>query len=254
MVVAMTVLNPEQPMIASSVTWPVLAHTAKRLNQFAEQSDAVEVKQLTELILDDPAMAFRLLSDVDSILDRPPTMTTVTSAILLLGIEPFFERYVGLSSVEQTLESNPLALQEYRRLVRLSRRAARLVGAFCVPCHDPDVGGLFLAGLLHALASLRDCVERPEQVITAKRTLPDLAETGSILEAAGFPEPFARLITGDQERLDPQMRRVRLAILIASALENGWSSPELADLLAELSALLGLSRAGAIELVRSVPV
>lgn len=241
-------------MIASPATWPVLAQTAKRLNQFAENIETAEVKHLTEVVLDDPAMAFRLLSDVDALLDRPPTMTTVTSAILLLGVEPFFKRYVGLHPVEQALASHSDALEEYRRLVRLSRRAARLVGAFCVPCHDPDVGGLFLAGLLHALANLQACIEHPEQVESARRQRPDLAETGRILNAAGFPKQFALLVTGDQERLDPQMRRVRLAVDISTALESGWSAPELADLLAEVSALLGLSKTGAIDLVRGVPL
>ncbi len=250
----MTVPDPERPLLNLPLIWPVLAQTASRLNQYAACPDDVEVRDLTELVLDDPSMAFRLLSDVDSLLDQPPTMNTVTSAILLLGIDPFLKRYAGLATVEEVLRSFPETLNEYRRLVRLSRRAARLIGAFCVPCHDVDVNALFLAGLLHALACLKRCIEHPQDVLSFQRQCPDLSETGQILDASGFPHQFVLLVTGEQERLDPQMRRVRLAIRIASALENGWSSPQLSDLLSELAGLLGLSKAATVNLVRAVPL
>lgn len=233
---------------------PVMHRTVKRLNRLKVRMKEIDAQVITEVILDDPLMTLRLLADVTGSDARRGSIKTVTGAILMMGVEPFFGRYTDLPIAETGMADHPEARVEFRRLVRLSGRAARLAGAFSVPCNDPDVGVLYLAGLLHAVARLVLCIHQPALAVSLRLQPCSPAIGAQVLRQRGLPEQFSTLVAGDSERLNPQMRRVQLAVQIASALESGWSSHAMAPLLAQLQALIGLSAARAREVVRDVRI
>lgn len=233
---------------------PVMVRTARRLERLREHAATVAANELTEIILDDCLMTVRVLGD--AVVNGKPTakIESVTSAIVMIGVEPFFDHYRELVLAEPLLANKPFALIEYQRLNRVASRAARLAGAFCGAANDPDVPAIYLASLLHAAARIKLCVHEPALAVLLRELPCDAGLAAAVLARHDLSGNLVTLVGGNEERMDPQMRRVQLAVAMARALDSGWSSPELADLLGDLARLFGLSVARARQIVESVRV
>ena len=233
---------------------PVMRRTARRLDRLRESDRQAGIHDLTDIVLDDALMTLHLLGDAADAGATTPKIESVTAALVMIGVEPFFARYVDLPVAEDRLQAIPAALAEYERLNRVAARAARLAGAFSGAANDPDVPAIYLAALLHAAPRLMLCVHAPALAVRFRGVPCQKQLAAKVMARWHLPAHMVTLIGGNEERMDPQMHRVRLAVDFAHALESGWSCPDLPGLLRELSVLLGLSLARARQLVKEVRV
>ena len=135
---------------------PVLASSAEALEGMRQREDDVDANLIGETIAGDPLMTLRVLAFAAA--NRPPRMVTdtgtVTAAIVMMGIGPFFRAFGTLPTVEDRLAAQDGALEGVQAVLRRSNRAATFALAFAVHRMDPDTPLIHQAALLHDFAEL----------------------------------------------------------------------------------------------------
>lgn len=249
----------------------VLAATRETLARCREQPDRVDANGLAHQVLQDPLMSLRVLAFANQKfgerLSRP--VETVTAALVLLGIEPFFRACEQLDSVEERLAGEPLARAGLFAAVQRHARAARLAAAFAVHRQDEDAEVLQEAALLTGFSGLLLWTEAPQaalKIAELQRAEPpprsadaqravlgtELAAIEQALMARwGLPSILHEMNhAGLPAQAGP--RTVALAVRIARHAERGWSDPALPDDYAELGRLLHLGAGAAQALVMEI--
>lgn len=239
---------------------PVLAQTALALAALAPQQEDVAVSQLAPLVLADPLMTVKLLAHVAKRRSaRSLTGSeTVGQAIMMMGVQPFFNAFSAQPVIEEELAGCPPALEGVQRVLYRSHRAALFALAFAVHRKDPDAEIIHEAALMHDFAETLLWCHAPalalqvEQFKAADPTLRsaqaqrlalnielcDLEQ--ALLRTWRLPELLVR-ITNDRLAGDPQTRTVLLAWRIARHSGEGWTNPWLVQDYRAAADLLGLS-------------
>lgn len=215
----------------------------------SDVADSADAQQLSELLLDDPMMCLRLLADVAALRPGQSNIETITGAVLMLGVEPFLRRYADLPVIEETLGTQPAALNEFRRLHRRALRSARFAGAFSAVRSDLDIGLIYVAAMMGSVDRLLLCSKRPQHAISLADERCDSAQAAALMASLSLPAHLTDLVAACPDRIDTQMHRIRLAREFAWVLESGWSHPKMPSLLDELAALLGLTLVSTREVV-----
>jgi HD-like signal output (HDOD) protein len=259
-------LTPRLPRDGASwATWlgnaeiPVLARTAAVIEELRELEDAVDARLLAESIGSDPLMTLKVLAHVarQPWKHRTTDAETVTEALVMLGIGPFFRDFGKQSTVDGHLAAQPEALAGLRQVLRRAHRAASFALGFAVHRMDHDAPVIHQAALLHDFAEmLLWChapvlaleIQRRQQADPALRSaevqravlgvaLADLQQR--LMKAWRLPELLVRI--SDERHADSaQVRNVLLAIRLARHSAQGWDNPAVPDDLAETAALLNL--------------
>lgn len=250
---------------------PVLRSTRLALDSRQRDLDRVDANMLADLVLRDPLMCLRVLVQAARNFGHrlATPAATVTAALVLMGIEPFFRDFSGLPTVEERLARRPAALAAVLAAVQRSHCAARLAAAFAIHRHDADVELLHQAALLDNFAGLLVWCEAPQlalAMLRRQRADPLLrsadvqravlgVELGALaqrlMELWELPGALRELAhPGQGARAGP--RTVRLAVQIARHLEMGWHNAALPDDFSELGALLNMPPGSAAALVRDV--
>lgn len=247
---------------------PVLEATVATLGEMRAIEDRVDARMLSESTAGDPLMTLKVLRHVADIRSAKSgsNIETVTAAIVLLGVPPFFRAFDTLSSVEGVLGSDPRALAGLDAVVRRSHRAAQFALGFAVHRMDHDVEVIHEAALLHDFAEMLLWVHAPSLALAVqqrKESTPNLRtmeaqrqvlniELGdlqqSLMRAWNLPDLLVR-ISDDRETHDPQVRNVQLAIQLARHSVDGWDHPALQEELVNLSELLSLSESHTLQLL-----
>jgi len=239
---------------------PVLAETAEALAVLAPRQEEVTAGQLAPLVLADPLMTVKLLAHVAQRRSaRALTGSeTVSQAILMMGVQPFFSAFTTQPVIEAQLADWPAALAGVRRVLDRSHRAALFALAFAVHRKDPDAEIVHEAALMHDFAEALLWCHAPalalavEQLRAGDPTLGsaraqravlnielcDLEQ--SLLRTWRLPDLLVR-ITDDRQSGDPQARTVLLALRIARHSAGGWGNAAVAQDLRAAADLLGLS-------------
>ena len=92
---------------------PVLRVTKRRIDEMRLDIERVDARELARVILLDPVMTVSVIALTQSKRGRSlhHDITTITSAILMLGIEPFFNHFNDLPTIEGILKGiDPHAL------------------------------------------------------------------------------------------------------------------------------------------------
>ena len=253
---------------------PVLAETAASLEAFRANEDEVDARLLAELICVDPLLTIKLLAHVAELQRRRAAegrgdTETVTAALVLLGIGPFFRAFGPQPTVEEALADQPLALEGFRAVLRRSHRAANFAIAFAVHRMDQDATVIHEAALLHDFAELLLWVRAPtlaldiqarQQADPGLRTatvqrevlnieLADLQQT--LMHMWRLPELLVR-ISDDRHADSDQVRNVHIAIRVARHSAQGWDNPALPDDVDDVADLLHLGRMPALNLLRDI--
>lgn len=249
----------------SEAAIPVLPGTAQEislLQQINEVNDSVDAHQLAQTIAGDPLMTLKVLSHVAR--HRPARLVTdaetVTAAIVLMGIGPFFRSFGELATIDRQLGEQPVALRGLQRVVKRAHRAANFALGFAVHRMDNDAAVIQEAALLHDFAEMLLWCHAPALAVDiAKRQHADPAlrsatvqravlniELGELEQALmklwRLPELLIR-ITDDKHAEHPQVRNVMLAIRLARHTQIGWDNPALPDDYADIAELLNVSPA-----------
>ena len=91
---------------------PVLADTAADIEALRANEDAVDAHRLAEALAADPLMTLKVMSHV-GVLRRGRDNgepETLTEALVMMGISPFFRHFGPQPTVEQRLTASPAAL------------------------------------------------------------------------------------------------------------------------------------------------
>jgi hypothetical protein len=251
---------------------PVLAATAARLEELRQDEDAVDAHLLAEVVAADPLLTLKLLAHVGHLLRNRETsqVETVTAALVMLGIPPFFRQFGELAVAEDALADMPDALEGFRGVLRRSHRAARFAIGFAVHRMDYDAPLIHEAALLHDFAELLLWLHAPAMALriaslqAADSTLRSAAVQREVLgielvdlqhtlmEQWRLPGLVVQLTDDHATRSTPQMRNVLLAIRVARHSAAGWDNAAIPDDVRDIAELLQLSADAAKRLLHEI--
>ena len=250
---------------------PVLGHTADALEALRANEDDVDANGIGEMVAGDPLMTLKVLAH--AALNRPRCVVTdaetVTAALVMMGISPFFRAFGPQTSIEQRFADNPDALDGLQGVLKRAWRGANFALAFAVHRMDHDAAVIHEAALLHDFAEMLLWCHAPElalRIRAAQRAdatlrsnviqqqvlnieLPDLQQ--ALMRAWRLPELLIR-ITDDKHAEQPAVRNVVLAVRLARHTARGWDNAALPDDIRDIAGLLTLSHDATLQLVRGV--
>ncbi|MDE2277326.1 MAG: HDOD domain-containing protein [Burkholderiales bacterium] len=251
---------------------PVLAETADTLEEMRANEDAVDAHLLADALVSDPLMTLKLLAHVAQLRrGREGSDTeTVTEALVMLGIPPFFRAFGPQPTVEDRLADHPEALAGFRRVLTRSRRAARFAIGFAVHRMDHDAAVIHEAALLHDFAELLLWLQAPALALAIERRQRDdpalrsaavqrellhielQALEHALMQAWHLPALLVQITDAQAHRPTPQMRNVQLAIRVARHSAQGWDDAALPDDVSDIAALLNLALDAAQRLLHEI--
>jgi len=244
----------------SALDIPVLADTAVQIEELRPVEDDVDARMLAEVLARDPLMTLKLLASIgkQGSSRRLHDAETVTEALVLMGITPFFRAFGPQPTIEQHLAQSPEALAGLREVLRRADRAARFAAAFAIHRGDHDAAVLQEAALLHDFAEMLLWLQAPAIALeilhrqAADPTLRSAVVQRELLHAElidvqhalmrqwRLPEILVR-ITDDRHAVDSQVRTVQLAIRVARHSMQGWDNAAIPDDLRDIGSLLMLN-------------
>jgi len=250
---------------------PIFASTAVAIEELRLVEDDVDARLLSEVISRDPLMSLKLLAFASSqgANRRLSDAETVTEALVLMGITPFFRVFGPQPTIEEHLGDQPLALAGLRGVLARADRASRFSALFAIHRNDHDVAVLQEAALLHDFTELllwlyapglaheikrRQDADPTLRTATVQRELLN-AELNEVQQALmkiwRLPELLVRTMDDRQAR-NSQVRNVLLAIRLARHTMNGWQNAAIPDDLHDIAEMLHMSVGHAEALVRDI--
>jgi HD-like signal output (HDOD) protein len=237
------------PAWAAGLAWrdlPVLRATADAVHQLASHADDADAHTLAGTVLADPLMGLRVLAGATARQSRLATpVETVTAALVLTGIDPFFRDCATLPVLEDRLAGASRA--EALAVVERSHLAARIAAAFAIHRQDEDVEEVHLAALLHDFPAVLACY-----FAGSAQALPGPAGAiaDALLQRWGLPETL-RTLAREPAGSAAGPRTVAIAVRIATHVQRGgWHAPELAADCVDAGHLLNLQPHAAMVLAR----
>lgn len=251
---------------------PVLRATAVKLEDVRLREDDIDARTLAEMISADPLMTLKLLAHVGQLRRRraDSDAETVTAALVLMGISPFFRAFGPQRTVEQLLAGQPEALEGFQAVLRRAHRAANFALGFAVHRHDQDAAVLHEAALLHDFAEMLLWLSAPQLALEIARRqradstlrsadvqrallnieLVDLQH--ELMTAWHLPSLLVQITNHHEHRDSAQVRNVLLAIQVARHTSRGWDNAAIPDDLREISSLLHLGVDPTLKLLQEI--
>jgi HD-like signal output (HDOD) protein len=252
---------------------PVLADTAELLETYRDNEDAVDAHLLAETVSADPLMSLKLLAHVSSVRSQRSTTDpeTVTAALVMLGISPFFRAFGPQTTVDEMLAGNDEALQGLGEVLRRARRSAAFALAFAVHRLDHDAQVIHAAAQLHDFAEMLLWLHGPAlalQMARRQQQDPNLRSAAiqrevlhielhdlqqALMRAWRLPDLLVR-INDERHAETAQVRNVQLAVRLARHTARGWDNAALSDDVRDIAALLNLGETPTLNLLRDIDV
>ncbi len=242
----------------SAESIPVLPQSLQRLAQLRARAETIRPRDISQAVLHDPMLTLSVLRLLR--LQRTDRMltdiTTVEHAVMMMGVDPFFEAFSDLQSIDQVLNGDAVAMNGLMAVVARARHAALHAREWARLRNDIESDEVIIAALLHDLAEMVLWCFAPrlaEQI--ENRLLADsaLRSTDVQFEILGFrlnelelalvkswelPALLTSLL--DDYRVDrPRARNVMLAVELARHAAQGWENPAVADDLRGIQRLIG---------------
>ena len=250
---------------------PVLRETAEALEAFRANEENTDANCIGEMIAGDPLMTLKVLAyAADHRGKRVVTgVETVTAALVMMGISPFFQAFPQQPIVEDRLERHAGAQEGLGRVLRRAHRGADLALGFAVHRTAQNAAAIHAAALLHEFAELLLWAHAPLLALRIQTlqdespTLRSNAAQRSVLRIE-LAELQAALIStwklpalliqtqGDPQASHVGARIVELAARVARHTALGWDNPAVPDDVQDVAALLNLSPAAAQHLAMGI--
>ena len=266
------------PDLAAWTRWfvaaeiPVLAETAEALEALRLNEDEVDANSLGEMISSDPLMTLKVLAYESGHRSRRVVTSaeTVISALVMMGISPFFRAFGPQETIEERLRERPEALEGLERVLKRAHRGANFALAFAVHRTDPDAAVIHAAALLHEFAEMLLWCHAPElaakvqAMLDADHELRSSAAQRAVLNvelaelqralAEAWRLPVLVLESTAEAKATGQTsaRIVALAARLARHTARGWDNAALPDDLSEIGALLNLSPEATLKLLTEI--
>ncbi|MCX7192827.1 MAG: HDOD domain-containing protein [Proteobacteria bacterium] len=238
---------------------PVLKHTARDLAALRADEDKLSAHAIAHAIERDPVMTAKLLRYLQSHKRRAQTtdIVKVEQALLMLGIEPFFNHVAPQPLIEDLLKTHAVALPPLLRMVHRAHRASEYAYDWAVYLHDLHFEEVRVAALLHDIAEILMWCFAPDSMLKIRDIqLQDkalrsrdvqqqvlgftLAELQKALVTQWALPELLHTLMDEHSANHVRVRIVTLAINLARHSANGWDDAALPDDYKELGELLHL--------------
>lgn len=240
---------------------PVLRVTKRRIEEMRADLDRVDARELARLILQDPIMTVRVLAFTQAMRGRSlqHDITTIASSVVMAGIEPFFNHFRDLFTIEDQLkEAGPQALLGVLQIVRRAQRAADYAQDWAIWRHDVTMEEVRIAALLHDLAEILVWCSAPTlglAIHEQQKVNPTMRSADAQKQTLGFtfqeiqaelcrvwnlPE-LLRDLLDDDNATSPRVRNVTLAVRLARHSSYSWEDPALPDDYKDIGELLNIT-------------
>jgi HD-like signal output (HDOD) protein len=250
---------------------PVLANTAEALEAMRANEDEVDANLIGEMVADDPLMTLKILAHASTHRSerRVTDVETVTAAVVLLGITPFFTAFGPQPLVEDRLAGIPGAQEGLNEVLRRAYRASRFAFAFAVHRMDLDAAVIHEAALLHDFAEMLLWCHAPRLAMEVREDLQANAHLRSstaqkntlnvvlselqqsLMKSWSLPDLLIR-ISDDSHADHSSVRNVLLAIRLARHSAESWDNAAIPDDIRDIAELLNMSEGRALALVRDL--
>lgn len=248
-------------MLVSDAEIPILRQTVRRLDKARQQADRVTGRDITDIVLQDPLLAVRVVAFIQSVGSKHlrSDITNIANAVMMLGVDPFFRTFEKPLAIEAVLSQQPQALLGMLQVVLRAQRASRYAHEWAFARHDMNVEEVALAALLHDLAEILLWCFAPELAIEIRALLHadrSLRSASVQQQVLGFPLADLQLALCHAWRLPtllttlmddgngqlPRVQNVKLAVNLARHSVDGWSDAAIPDDFAAIEKLLHISR------------
>ena len=266
------------PDVAAWTRWfmaadiPVLAETAEALEALRANEDDVDANSLGEMISSDPLMTLKVLAYESRHRSRRVVTSaeTVISALVMMGISPFFRAFGPQETIDDRLVDRPEAFEGLERVLRRAHRGANFALAFAVHRTDPDAAVIHAAALLHEFAEMLLWCHAPELAAQVQAMLdadPELRSSAAqravlnvelaelqraLAEAWRLPALIIESTAEAKATGQTSARIVALAARLARHTSRGWDNAAVPDDLSEIATLLNLSPQATLTLLTEI--
>ena len=248
-----------------SAELPVLARTVAELEGLQDDIERVTTQQVSELVMHDPLMTFKVLRYIQQRRKRTQVVdvTTIAHALMMLGLNPFLTHFSSQETLQTRLGHHPAALEGALAVVSRARHAALYARDWAAVRHDIEIDEVTTAALLHDLAELLLWACAPQQAMLIQELQHDHHMRSEAAQRAvlGFPLIALQLelahqwqlpeilcdLMDERHALTPRSLNVSLAVALARHSAHGWDDAALPDDFAAVGKLLGTSPAHARE-------
>lgn len=255
----------------SSQDIPVLAASADELEVLRANEEGVDAHLIGETFSSDPLMTLKVLIAAAQLgrERRNADAETITSAVVLMGITPFFSTFGPQVTVEDWLAGMPDAVRGAEAVLKRSERAAQYALAFAAHRMDQDAQVIHSAALLHDFTEVLLWCHAPilageiQRLQVADPTLRSVRAQRAVLgiELSALEQalmkiwhlpPLLALITDDRREANPQTQCVRLAVRVARHSAQSWDNPAIPDDVKDIGALLNLGAEPTLRLLQDI--
>lgn len=236
---------------------PVLKHTARDLTALRADDRRLNAHAIAGIIACDPMMTVKLLRYLQQHKGKAQTteVVQVEQALLMLGVEPFFNNIPLQPLAEEMLKAHVVALPPMLRVVHRSHRASEYAKEWAVQLHDLHYEEVRVAALLHDIAEILMWCFAPTLMLEIR----DLQQKDKELRSHSAQEQvlgFALvelqkeltlqwelpklllILMNDSSAQQPRVRNVELAVNLARHSANGWDDAALPDDYRDIGELL----------------
>jgi len=251
---------------------PVLPETAEALEAVRANEDKVDANSLGEMISGDPLMTLKVLAYESGHRGRRVVTSaeTVISALVMMGISPFFTAFGPQQTIDDLLGSRPEAMAGLQRVLLRAHRGANFALAFAIHRTDPDAAVIHAAALLHEFAEMLLWCHTPSlaaKVQAMQDADPELRSSAAqravlnvelaelqraLAEAWRLPALIVESTAEAKAVGQTSARIVSLAARLARHTARGWDNAALPDDLSEIAALLNLSTEATLKLLMEI--
>ncbi|MDR1228902.1 MAG: HDOD domain-containing protein [Azoarcus sp.] len=236
---------------------PILRRTVCEFDRLRQDLDNVTRQDIATAVLGDPLMTIRLLAHIET--HRKNTqnhdIATIGSALVMMGIIPFFKAFSGLPTAEDVLAPQPRALLGLLKVVGRACKAAHYARDWAVVRRDLDVNEITIAALLREATEMICWIHAPDLTLRtydmqrANRQLRSAAAQREVFGVTAYevqlalvrtwhlPNLLVQLLDESQAK-HPRVHMITLASDFARHVSLGWDNPALPDDIACLSTLL----------------
>ena len=154
----------------STAEIPILKQTTRDLEALRKEGDNASAHAIATIIARDPLMTALLLRYLQTHKHRSQTseVMEVEQALLMLGVEPFFNKVVSKKSVEEMLGTQIPALVATLRVVHRSHRASSYAFDWAVRLRDMHFEEVRIAGLLRDMTEILMWCFAPAEMLEIK--------------------------------------------------------------------------------------
>ncbi|HEY3327046.1 MAG TPA: HDOD domain-containing protein [Novimethylophilus sp.] len=236
---------------------PVLRHTAREIERLKQHEEDLGARAVANVVVQDPLMTVKLLRYLQDHKHSSQLrdLVQVEQAIMMIGLDNFFDNVPHTPVVEDVLQDHLDALVRLLRSVRQAQRAARYAFDWALLLHDLHAEEVHIAALLCYLGEMLMWISNPEPMLKirhmqeADRTLRSAAVQEEVLGFKGMDLQRALTVGWHlpqllQDMMDPaqaehpRVKNVMLAVNLVRHSANGWEDAALPDDYRDIGELL----------------